>query len=287
MTNNEILVDLAKKNYGKFLVATGNVGSQKKTRYYTNLDKASLDNDTKSNIIGDIINTSQIINSKIWEAKKRGDLEEVEKLYQITCHLNICSCCAIDNAKRPANIDLDRELKIIKDNYVSNDLKPKFFEFISKDKGNLTRKENYRWYDCPMDYLIKIIDKESRKRLNSSDKKEITLTEIIKGNKNSPTDTNLANKKGVIILMNKAIKVKNEMEMIWTSNKNGSDKYLLNKELLEDFLKTIEKTTLRVIDIKNIVYKLEKQEEYTKIRKLLLESIYKIYPDIFTELFSK
>lgn len=287
MTDNTILLELAKKNYGKYLTPTGNVSAKKVNRYYTDEDKAILDTATCSDLIGKIINCSQIINSRIWEAVKNGDEEKAKSLYVVTSQLDVMSNLAIDSAKREFNCDLEKEFKLIEEEYIRGDLKPKFFEFISKDKGNKVKKEKYRWYDTSMDYLLNIIEKASRKRVcENKTNIGLSLTGLLLDNKNSRKEHSKANRTGIVNIINKGLKSKNEINNIWSSEEiKSEDKFFKVKEIDNNFEFFIKNTTLRAIDLRTIIYKIEKNEEYSRARKYILSKIYKMRPELFLELF--
>lgn len=289
MTNNEILLKLAKKNYGKYLTPTGNVSAKKVNRYYTDKDKAVLDTATCSDLIGKIINCSQIINSRIWEAVKRGDFKEAEYLYIVTSQLDVMSNLAIDSAKREFNCDLKKEFDMINKKYISTDLKPKFFEFISKDKGNKVKKEKYRWYETSMDYLLKIIERESRRKVgNGSIKTGLDLTSLIIGGQSCSGEHSKINRVGVENILTKGLKIKNEINQIW-ANKSKSDdsqdRFFKVNQLNYDFEYLIKNTVIKPIDIKHLIYKIEKKDEYLKVRKYVLDKLYKNKSEIFLEIF--
>ena len=62
LTDNEILIKGAEKNYDKMLVPTTDIEAQKKKLEYTPKNLAKLDHDTAKNLIGQIVNLSQIYN---------------------------------------------------------------------------------------------------------------------------------------------------------------------------------------------------------------------------------
>ncbi len=289
MTNNYILLNLAKKNYGKYLTPTGNVGARKVNRYYTDEEKAKLDTATCSDLIGRIINCSQIINSRIWEAVKKGDNEKAEHLYVITSQLDVMSNLAIDSAKREFDCDLKMEFEAIEKEYISTDLKPKFFEFISKDKGNKVKKDKHRWYETSMDYLLNTIEKASRKRVgNGRVDVGLNLSQLITDIKDSSSEHYKSNRVGIENIIQKGLKIKNEINSVWSDKENKpEDRFFKINQLDLDFEYYIKKTTLRPIDIKTIIHKIENKEEYSKARKYILGKIYKIKPQIFMDIFVK
>lgn len=286
MTDNPILLNLAKKNYGKYLTPTGNVSAKKVSRKFTEEEKAKLDTSTASNLIGEIINCSQIINSQIWEYVKKEDFDKAQELYIVTSQLDVMSNLAIDSAKREFPVDLKLELKEIKETYIKVDLKPKFFEFIGKDKGNVVKKENYRWYETSMDYLIKIVDKESNKRPNKKiESGKLKLTDLIINKESNSLGER--HRSYINTLVNKAYKIKKEIDFIWTERFLDSSEKIRNVSMLtEEFSLFVKNTPVSALDIKYIIYKIEEKEEYSKIRKFLMTELYKNHSKLFLKLFS-
>lgn len=287
LTNNKILVDLAKKNYDKYLPPTGKVHSKAQDLKYTNEDKATLDTNTCNNLIGQVINSSQIINSKIWELIHQGKEEEAKQLYIVTSHLDVLSNLCIDSAKKTFNANLKQELKWIKEKYIDNDLKPTFFHFINEQKGNKSDKKKYRDYYTSMDFLVKIVDKTSRKRIKgNSVNNGIRLTDIILRGDKFKQNNNSYNKIAVENIVEKGLSTKVEINNVWNSFEDKDDKFIKFKLLTEDFKFYIQKYNLKPIDIKKIIYKIERNEKYATARKYIMNELYKMYPKHFLELFS-
>lgn len=92
LTDNEILINAAEKNYHAFKVPSGSVPSIKKNRRYTNIDKADLDFTTNQNSIGMIVNASQELNTLIWDNLNKGAaLEDVLPIYYDASLLDVLS----------------------------------------------------------------------------------------------------------------------------------------------------------------------------------------------------
>lgn len=284
MTDNPILLNLAKKNDGKFLTPTGNVKAKKANRKYTEEDKATLDIISSSNIIGKVINGSQIINSHIWECIKRGDMDKAQELYVITSQLDVMSNLAIDSAKREFDVDLKYELKVIEEAYIKVDLKPKFFEFIARDKGNVVKKDKFRWFDTSMDYLIDIINTKTVSKNREKGEQLLSITDLILRN-NKFLDQRI-NSSAVLNVVNKGDKTKKSINSIWSGSKPSSDKFFSVNILYEEFDRFIENQYLKPIDIKSIVYKLDKKEEYLRTKKFIIDMLFKHHPNVFLELFT-
>lgn len=141
LTDNEILVQAAKRNYDRFHVPTKLVESETRQRKYTDIDKADLDIKTSVNKIGEIINLSQELNSILWDRLYHGaSIDDVIELYCDIAQLDVMSNLEIDSAKRenPANNTL--ELQYLKKKYDMRDdkgrhIRPLFFKYIDGYKG--------------------------------------------------------------------------------------------------------------------------------------------------------
>lgn len=141
LTDNEILVTAAKRNYDNFPVPTKLVESAKRNRKYTNREKADLDIKTSVNKIGEIINLSQELNSILWDRiNKRASIDDVMELYCDISQLDVMSNLEIDSAKRENPANNTRELQLLKKKYDVRDKKnrhvrPLFFKYIDGYKG--------------------------------------------------------------------------------------------------------------------------------------------------------
>ena len=92
LTDNPILIGAAQKNYDKFLVPTSLVDAKKVVRHYTKEEQADLDIKTSVNKIGEIVNLSQELNTKLWDLLNSGcSFEDVEGLYCDLAKLDILS----------------------------------------------------------------------------------------------------------------------------------------------------------------------------------------------------
>ena len=97
ITDDPLLIEVAKRNYDRFLVPTNMTSSVKTSRRYTQDDKADLDVKTSVNKIGEIINLSQQLNSLMWDKMSRGaTFEQIEDLYNDICKLSVLSNIEIE-----------------------------------------------------------------------------------------------------------------------------------------------------------------------------------------------
>lgn len=165
ITDNEVLINSASRNDKRFKVAVCNVGGVKLDRKYTPEDLADLDIKTSKNLIGEIVNLSQVLNSIIWDRLADGaKLQDIDDIYLDVCKLSILSGIAIDRAKREFVINDAREIKKIRNKYhIETDdgkqINPNFFKHISMLKGYYNpEKKAYLKHDTAMDYLISSVN---------------------------------------------------------------------------------------------------------------------------------
>lgn len=166
LTNNSILVAAARRNYDNFLVPTRLVNSAKRQRKYTPYEQADLDVKTSVNKIGEIINLSQELNSKLWDMLNHGkSLDEVMNLYCDIAQLDVMSNLEIDSAKKENPADNASELKRIKKKYEQRDeqnryIRPIFFRYLDRSKGYYdTERKSYKHFLTSMDFLQKCISR--------------------------------------------------------------------------------------------------------------------------------
>lgn len=174
LTDNQMFIKAAQKNYDKFKVPTCFVSAKKIKRYYTNEQKADLDVKTSVNKIGEDINLSQQLNSLFWQHIHNGEtFEDNAELYYDICKLAVLSGIEIDKAKKEYEVDVCKELNQIKEKYkitkmvkdnngetTEKVVKPMFFKMITIENGyDISERHLYKYFDTPMDYLQKRLSK--------------------------------------------------------------------------------------------------------------------------------
>lgn len=193
ITDNETLLCAAKKNYHIFKVPTSNVHARKVQRKYTSEDQADLDIRTSNNLIGEIINLSQQLNSQLWDITNNSHKTidnlyhtnyQFKNLYYDICQLDVMSCIEIDKAKKEFDVDSKAEIKRIQNKHIKLDeetgLKTQayFLGIISKIKGYDEKKNIvYKSCDTTMDYLEEIIENFSPARCK---KNKILFSDLFK-----------------------------------------------------------------------------------------------------------
>ena len=167
LTDNEILIRAAKRNYHVFKTPTSFVTAKKVKRYYTPEEQADLDIKISVNKIGEIINLSQELNSLLWDKMYHGSsYDSIKDLYYDICQLDVMSGIEIDKAKKEFDIDNHKELTKMRKKYqeeLSDEYNrkkmPHFFSHISRQKGYYNpEKKNYCKYDTSMDYLQTVVN---------------------------------------------------------------------------------------------------------------------------------
>lgn len=183
LTDNEILVRAAKRNYEHFPVPTKLVEAEERQRKYTDEEKADLDIKTSVNKIGEIINLSQELNSILWDRLYHGEtIVDVMDLYCDIAQLDVMSNLEIDSAKRENPANNTYELLCLKKKYDVRDKKnrhvrPLFFKYIDGYKGYRDRYYIYVEEDCE---FVKQGDTDSFKEAQRI-KKELDNVHVERG----------------------------------------------------------------------------------------------------------
>ena len=190
LTNCKGLIKGAERNYETFKVPTKLIESPIKKNPYTSEAQTDLDIKTSVNKIGEIINLSQELNSKLWDLlNSGGDAELAEEMYNDVSQLDIMSNLEIDSAKRINPADNVKELKKLRDKYTDRDdlgryIKPLFFMYLEKYKGYYdSDRIAYQPHKTTMDFLQKHISKFRQPR-KSSKENYVEFVDILK----PPTD---------------------------------------------------------------------------------------------------
>lgn len=171
ITDNPILIRAAERNYDTFKVPTSLVESKKTRRCYVSEQQADLDVKTSVNMIGEIINLSQELNSLFWDKMNSGStFDEVAEIYYDVAMLDVMSGIEIDKAKKEFVVDNSAEYRRLKAKYERRDksdraIKPNFFGVIARKKGYYdSEKKCYAFHLTTMDFVQHTLN---RFRLNS------------------------------------------------------------------------------------------------------------------------
>ena len=195
LSDNPILISAAERNYDWFRVPTSFIEAKKIQWTYNAQSKAQLDINTSVNLIGQIVNLSQYLNSIMWEniykdiksgVDKETAFNKQSELYDNICILSAASGSEIDRAKKMFDVNTSKLLEELKEKYgVLTNIngkekftKPIFFKGITLGNGySLNPNHHYRPFETSMDYLQKAID---RFRAEKIEIKDLPFCEIIK-----------------------------------------------------------------------------------------------------------
>lgn len=289
VSDNEILVESAKKIYGKFLVPTDFTPKKSVNRTNSIKDKIDLDIKTSKNLIGEIINLSQILNSEYWDRVAKG--QDVEGLYELISQLDVMSCIEIDKAKKESVVNSEKELKLIRESKwiqygeITRDKKPKtvmcrpyFFKFVGEGKDyKFVKKET------PMDYLEQIIDKEVP--LAKYQGYNVNFLDLLDDMK-----VRTANRVQVNSIMDRIETLNNEIKFLWTTDMPRDEKLKISTYKKEEVSEQVAKMKINELTIYTLIRRLNKdyKDKYDNLKKsglLLLNILYNTHKEKFLSLF--
>lgn len=274
ITNNELFIKAAKKNYELFKVPTNMVEAKKTARYYTAEQKADLDIKTSVNKIGDIINLSQELQTHMWHQLNHGaTYKDVEEIYFDICQLAVLSNLAIDAAKKEFDITIADELRKLKEKWIRRDndervIKPFFFGFLAKEKGYYNpEKKNYMHHDTSMDYLHKIINGHAMPRIKGND---VEVYDIID---DSIYDYNNVRRDNVTKIINMLTDFSQYSYTLWNSDGDKGEKYKEYNETRKWLYKEINQLTVNMDTLIALYRKLKKD---TNLKKYVMTVLFNI-----------
>jgi len=291
ITNDKLLVELARINYDVFKVPTNMVEAIKTKRYYNKEQLADLDIKTSNNKIGEIINLSQILNSLLWnklyDLKKDGEIrgsakdnyDEIKELFYDICQLDVMSCIEIDKAKKEFVIDNTKELSLIREKYkefLTDDrgrqIKPKFFEFLAKSKGYYVKgSKSYDKHETAMDYLSEIISKKGMCKYNLKEYKLFSNVFI-------PVnyDSKLRNMYQIKDTREKCESYVSKVKAIWSNEfSDTEEKRITTDRLRNDLIFDISNMTLNETTTYEIIKTMD-MDKYKNIKGILSYLLFQI-----------
>jgi len=277
LTDNEILIRAAERNYNIFKTPTSFVTAKKVKRYYTPEEQADLDIKTSINKIGEIINLSQELNSLLWDKMYHGaEYNDIKKLYYDICQLDVMSGIEIDKAKKEFDINNVKELdkmrkkykEELSDEYNKKKL-PHFFAHISRQKGYYNpQKKNYCKYNTSMDYLQTIVN--GFKIKNPYKKDWLPFVSILD---NKLFRTSGVNQKQINKIYSIVKKYIADRKNIFANESEKDDKHAKAKLLYENLLNDINSEVIGFSTLYRLLSSLEDKEN-CQIKNTLLQVLY-------------
>lgn len=277
LTDNQILIKAAKKNYQKFLVPTNFVSARKTKRYYTPEQQCDLDIKTSINKIGEIINFAQVLTSMYWDKLYHGYGEEdVFDIYTDICTLSVLSNLEIDKAKKEFEVDSTAELSLLRRKYDDemrdkNQKKiiPHFFSHIERQKGyyNSGRK-SYSKHATSMDYLQTIINGFRIKK--SSKFKPLPFSSILDESLFYAYRINVEQEKFICSRIEDFVEIN---KAIYASNESSEEKRNLSKIEKDKMIAEISSQKIGFSTMFDILSSID-EDENKKIRNLLMEILF-------------
>lgn len=287
LTDNEILINAAKRNYHIFKTPNDFVSARKVKRYYTPEQQADLDIRTSVNKIGEIVNLSQELNSLMWDRMYHGaQYEDIKDLYYDICQLDVMSGIEIDKAKKEFDIDNTKELIRLRRKYdsavreyeenVDGDLvkgrkmMPRFFSHISRQKGYYNPdKKHYCKYHTSMDYLQTAINSF---RIRNPYKKE--LLPFVSLLNNSLFRTSGVNQKQINKIYSILKRYVSDRKNIYGSETDSKEDRIRKANILrEQLTEDISGEAIGFSTLYRLLSSIE-SEENTQIKNILLEILF-------------
>lgn len=300
LSNNKLLVAKARDSI-KYPTPVNRVSADKTKRYYNNKDMAEVDYAISVNLIGDIINTSQKLNSYYLDLKhnnsnakgKEKEIldKELEELYGLISLCSSLSQIEIDKAKKFYDIDMSEILDNIKSSkYVYRDtqkkeIKPYFFKFQGTTKTKKMRDNSklvYQNLNTSMDYLEEIIDSIPR----SKSSKNVNICELlVDKNSRKSNRKQMQEIKGKVKDLNEKIK-----HIMVLEDMEKREKIMIIKELKEDLVEELKEkkiTVETVIALVKQAYKdsIKDNNENSEYGLLLVSLLFKSHAEVVLEAF--
>ena len=247
ITDNELLINAALKNYDIFKVPANCVSARKSKRYYTNEQKSDLDYKTSENKIGEIVNLSQELNTMMWDYINKSNkplkdcYAEIKDIYHDICILNVLSCIEIDKAKKEFDISSTKEINQIKEKWIkktfdNKSIKPAFLGYIAQTKGyRNTEKKKYNYHETTMDYLLKEINHYRSSKTNA--RNFLPLSDCFRFEDFQRSSVNW---KQISKITKMCETTTSAINTIWSQeNYTGEEKYLLSNRYRENLVSDI------------------------------------------------
>lgn len=283
VTNNKVLLEAGRQCYKKYNVCINNIASAKNEYLLNNAEMALIDNKLakSKNTIGQVVNIGQLAMSKYWDNKFNGIEEGQQELLSIINIMTILSGVAIDNAKKNYEMDMEEEIKHIKENKYMPKNKPLFWQYVSGDKNI---KKKICKFNTPMDLLSEAIDEVIKK---ANGKETVNLEKLL-----IVQPTRHVNKKQIDKILNELDEAKHLINNYQDAAKNANNlddkKEIFNKidELLKDEELKVKNRKIKPETIYVLLKRINADDEIvSRIKTLLINMLYKTHTNLLIDAF--
>lgn len=294
VSDNEILINAALKNYEVFKVPANKVAAKKSKRFYTNADKSDLDYRTSENKIGEIVNLSQELNTLMWDIinKSKKPLKEcyadIKEIYHDICILNVLSCIEIDKAKKEFDISSSAEIKLIKEKWARHTfdnkvIKPAFLGFIAQTKGYRNpHQKKYNYHKTSMDYLLKEINQYRSEKTAVNEL--IPLSHCFRF---SDFNINSVNKKQISKIIKMCETTTSSINAVWAKDYyTTEEKYILTSQYKNNLVFDVQKLRINIHTMLSLIEHTD-MNKYSHISKLLFYVLFNYRNNEIIEIMTK
>ena len=294
ISDNEIIINAALKNYDIFKVPANRVSAKKSKRYYTNEQKSDLDYKTSENKIGEIVNLSQELNTLMWDfinksKKPLSDCyDDIMEIYHDICILNVLSCIEIDKAKKEFDISSSMEIKEIKEKWSkktfdNKTVKPAFLGFIAQTKGYRNpQKKKYDYHKTTMDYLLREINQYRSEKVRTGELLPLCECFRFDGFKQ-----NSVNKKQVNKIIKMCESTISSINAVWAKDYYSTEeKYILTSQYKGSLVFDIQKLKINMHTMFSLIEHID-MKKYSHISKLLFFALFNYKNDTIIEIMTR
>ena len=294
ISDNEIIINAALKNYDIFKVPANRVSAKKSKRYFTNEQKSDLDYKTSENKIGEIVNLSQELNTLMWDFvnKSKKSLKDcygdIKEIYHDICILNVLSCIEIDKAKKEFDISSATEIKEIKEKWSqktfdNKTIKPAFLGFIAQTKGYRNhQKKKYNYHKTTMDYLLREINQYRSEKVKLEEL--LPLCECFRFDE---FNQNSVNKKQVSKIIKMCETTTSSINAVWAKDYyTTEEKYVLTSQYKDNLVFDIQKLKINIHTMFSLIEHID-MKKYSHISKLLFFALFNYENNEIMEIMTK
>ncbi|WP_413986462.1 hypothetical protein [Paenibacillus polymyxa] len=275
MIDNDDLLKISKKLFGKYRVCINQVESSKKKYQVCNYDMALIDKELSKSqkYIGRTVNVGQLCMSTYWDRLNTGCSEsELSELMKKIDVVTVLSGICIDLAKKMFEIDIKKEIDFVAKTKELKKEKPLFWKYVSQNKTVRTSQ-----YECPMDFLFNEMDEidKASHRKNADFKDTLVKHNLKAGDRKQQT-------KIIEYVDDMCVKING----VYNKALSDEERDESVDEILKYYKFYIDKLKVSQDTMYSLLLKISKHKK-DKISSRMLNIIYKAQKDKFLMAFKK